>query len=425
MPTKKFIDPKKSSTYKVVYKSVEDPTYEDEGTAVTLKHIDKSQNRRAKGFEKDIIKEEMYTYDMQNPDDTVEQGIFEDEIEADFDQDFIREMMMPGEEEEEEESIDDYPKHEGNRDVDMEYEALLKHDYQKYDMEIEDEDPRADGPLPVEAYVPAFQEFAAGEREGHFVEGRTERYRETGHFIQRLDANGEEVFHESEAGKFYTVLVSKKDIDIVEDYHAGGDAAREICRQRLAVAEEKLLQSGEVEEKVDLEVIKVKKVEDKWDCQTVLTTMSTLENHPTVIAAEKGKIKINKKTGALIPQKKLTTKALDALGKIDTIGELEKMADYAGPVDNHSSEEGDAKSEDDVDAASVGESFITVVDTTVKRNKKETAEEKRERKALVKAGKREMRAAKKDLKTAYKAVGIKERVLDPTAKQQRAQLSLR
>ena len=96
MPTKRFIDPKKASSYKVVHKSVEDPTYEDEGTAVTLKHIDKSQNRRAKGFENDIIREEMYTYDMQNPDDTVEKGIFEGEVEADFDQDFIREMMLQG-----------------------------------------------------------------------------------------------------------------------------------------------------------------------------------------------------------------------------------------------------------------------------------------------------------------------------------------
>ena len=144
-------------------------------------------------------------------------------------------------------------------------------------MEIEDADPRADGPLPVDAYVPAFQEFAAGKLEGHFVEGRTDRYRETGHFIQRLDATGEEVYHEREEGKFYTVLVSKKDIDIVEDYHTGGSAARELCRQRLAVAEEKIIQSGDVEEKVDYEVIKVKQVEEKWDCQTVLTTMSTLE----------------------------------------------------------------------------------------------------------------------------------------------------
>eukprot|EP01064_Diplonema_japonicum_P027496 TRINITY_DN3987_c0_g5_i1.p1 TRINITY_DN3987_c0_g5~~TRINITY_DN3987_c0_g5_i1.p1 ORF type:complete len:422 (+),score=125.35 TRINITY_DN3987_c0_g5_i1:54-1319(+) len=419
---KKFIDPKKASTYKLVHKSHEDPSYEDEKTAATMVHV-AAGAKRTKGYEGDILKENMtYQYDMHNPDDTVEAGLFEDEVEADFDQDWIK-QMMEGEEEEEEE-IDDYPKHEaGGRDVDDEFEAMMHNEYKAHDMEVEENDPRTEGLLPIDAYVPALQEFVAARKEGHFVDGPNTKHE--GEFMKNLQSTGEEVFHEKAGGQFLTVLTSKKDVDFADDYEAGMDEARMVALERIkleeAAKQAKIERGEEVDDETETyEYVTIKDThEEKWDCQTVLTTMSTLENHPTVIAAEKGKIKINARTGVLIRQDKLTSKNLNALGEAPALDTLRKDDQTANKSDVDS--EADSQEQE----GSVGESMITVIDTTVKRCKHETADEKRARKKQIKEDQKLMRAAKKGMKEAYKAETIRQRFLDPTAKQQKATLSLR
>eukprot|EP01059_Diplonema_ambulator_P001664 TRINITY_DN1140_c0_g1_i1.p1 TRINITY_DN1140_c0_g1~~TRINITY_DN1140_c0_g1_i1.p1 ORF type:complete len:422 (+),score=139.31 TRINITY_DN1140_c0_g1_i1:110-1375(+) len=419
---KGFIDSSKASTYKLVHKSHEDPTYEDDKTAGTLMHVEKG-SKRTKGYSENILREEMsYRYDMHNPDDTVEQGLFEDEVEEAFDQDWIRQMMEPGEEEEEEE-LDEYPRHENvDRDIDKEFAALMKSEYAAVDMDLEENDPRVEGLMSIDAYVPALQEFVAARKEGHFADGG----KHEGEFMKNLKATGEEVFHEKEGGQFLTVLPSKKDVDFADDYEAGMEEAKKVVLERIQAEKKLRAEKGEEdeEEEVAYEYVRVKDThEDKWDCQTVLTTLSTLENHPTIIAAEKGRIKINPRTGTLVRQNKLTTKNLNTLGSASALealreGEAQQEGDSDESDAGSNVREGDEESDGE-------ESLITVIDTTVKRNKNETADEKRERKKQLKAEKKEMRTAKKSLKTAYKAETLRQRWVDPAAKQQKAMLSLR
>ena len=279
---KGFIDPKKSSTYALVHKSVKDPTYEDEDTARTMVHVTKNSKKRADGLTKDIIREDMtaYQFDMQNPDDDDEKELFDDQVYADFDQDFIQKMMdAPSDEEEEEIDMEDYPQHDGKGDLDDEFIALMKTEYKPRDMEVEENDPRTDGLLPVDAYIPALKEFADGKRRGEFLKENQGKE----NFMTRLEPTGEEVFHERDGGQFYTAIVSKKDIDIIESYQEGMAEARELALRRLEVSEarkeKRLAEGGEEEEPKDYEYVAVKRdiVEDRMDCQTVLTTMSTLE----------------------------------------------------------------------------------------------------------------------------------------------------
>eukprot|EP00756_Hemistasia_phaeocysticola_P021844 Hpha_TRINITY_DN15798_c2_g13::TRINITY_DN15798_c2_g13_i2::g.40487::m.40487 len=140
MPRSKFIDPKKASHYQLVYKSHEDPSYEDEKTAGVLMKSARVGKRRVRtGYEKNILNEEV-KFNMHGEDDAagLDLGLFDEEDEVDFGQDFIQQMMMPGEgEEDEEEELDDYPRHAPTRDIDQDFEGLLKGEYKAHQMETE------------------------------------------------------------------------------------------------------------------------------------------------------------------------------------------------------------------------------------------------------------------------------------------------
>ena len=105
------------------------------------------------------------------------------------------------------------------------------------------------------------------------------------------------------------------------------------------------------------------KPKPKWDCQTILSTLSTLDNHPTLIQN---------------PTRRKPRK--------QTLTEVE---------------------EDHEDAA-VEEFEPPPVDTSIPRNKKETPEEKRMRKRLVKEQKRLRRQQKKDTTEAFKQEKIRQ-----------------
>ena len=292
----KFIDPKQASTYALVHRSVEDPNYEDETTARTLVHCDRNRTKREGGAQRDVLHEDMknYEYDMQNPDDDINglnDELFDGEMAyEDFDQDFIQEMMDPDPNEEEiEVGPDDYEKHEIGtgmkmNDLDAEFSALMTSEYKARDMEIEENDPRTEGFMQVDAYVPIMQEFVQGYEKGHMLEENRHHDR----FVDRLQPTGEEVFHEQGQGRFYTAIASKKDIDIVDDYHGGMDGARKIALDRLQHSEkviEERIMKGELPEDaeentadMEYEYVKLKFAnEERVDCMTIHTTQSTLE----------------------------------------------------------------------------------------------------------------------------------------------------
>ncbi|KIL01027.1 hypothetical protein PAXRUDRAFT_29387 [Paxillus rubicundulus Ve08.2h10] len=113
--------------------------------------------------------------------------------------------------------------------------------------------------------------------------------------------------------------------------------------------------------------------EDRWDCETILTTYSNLENHPHIIRARTSKpvpkIKLDPRTG--LPSAR--TGEMDDTGhqKLDTLVETEQPQ--------------------------------RVVKHTVTRHRDESKEDKRIRKEAVKAERRARRADKKATKEQFNA----------------------
>jgi len=464
---RKFIDPKKAQHFQLVFKSQEDPTYENDKTAGVLMKSARIGKRKVRtGYESRILDEDI-KFNMHNEDDAVDPGLFDDEVEADFDQDFIEQMMMPGEgeEEEDEEEPDEYPRHEHSRDMDKDFDGLMKAEYRPAQMEVDEEDPRAEGALPAEAYVPAMQEvnvrqqlekFSLIPREGH----------KRPDLAGGLRATGEEVFHQDLQGRFMTVLKSKKDVDIIENWEEEEAESRYVALEFVKAANARGLDvaAGKEEDydetaRDQYEYIRVRqKPEEKWDCNTVLSTLSTLENRPSVIPTESKRIKIVKGRPVFVDRTRLTAKALQRL-EDEQPAESPAVEQAAEPAAAPGSEVGSqlkdlecvrktgALSEEEFQQAKeriiarssaagesadhaalaeldCGESMVTVYDTSAGRPKNEDPAQKKLRKQAARDEKAAKREQKKALKTAYKAETIKARYVAPQARQQRAQLSL-
>eukprot|EP00058_Branchiostoma_floridae_P006266 XP_002591754.1 hypothetical protein BRAFLDRAFT_123518 [Branchiostoma floridae] len=143
--------------------------------------------------------------------------------------------------------------------------------------------------------------------------------------------------------------------------------------------EEDVSSESESEEE-DLVKMVTEQPKEKWDCESILSTYSTLYNHPTVIKdppkPKKGKqIILSQKSGipiGVLGGKGLTKKQLEDLDSMDE--ELES-------------------SEDEEESERI---------PAPARRKGETAEEKKLRKQAVKAERRERRMEKKANKLAFK-----------------------
>ncbi|CDH58466.1 low temperature viability protein [Lichtheimia corymbifera JMRC:FSU:9682] len=134
------------------------------------------------------------------------------------------------------------------------------------------------------------------------------------------------------------------------------------------------------------------KQRETWDCQTVLSTYSNLENHPAMISdrGPKKKIVINPKTG------------------MPSLVEKEPKKPRHQPIQE---EQDDNEEEEDED-----EEEIEPVNLGVARSKKESKDEKKARKAAVKEAKKNRRETKKSTKEAFKQEETRQR---KTLQQQR------
>ena len=111
------------------------------------------------------------------------------------------------------------------------------------------------------------------------------------------------------------------------------------------------------------------KKERDFDCETILTTRSTLYNHPRRIVEQANKIRLNPKSGLPIDKK------------------------YEKPDKGQIAEEDEnADSEEEPEPENLG----------VKRSKGETPEEKKARKQAIKNEKKGRRQEKKATKTAFR-----------------------
>ena len=163
------------------------------------------------------------------------------------------------------------------------------------------------------------------------------------------------------------------------------------------------------------------KQRESWDCETIVSTYSNLENHPSLIDEPHGGSRRKKKKGRggededvgategaavirLSQSNGLPVDYVQSRRGRGRGGSLLTAANLAAVAEAH--DEGDANVEDDDawegsggedDDMEDGEAWRSNI-----RRRGESAEEKRARKAAVKQGRRDARAAKKGLKTTFK-----------------------
>ncbi|KAL1926005.1 hypothetical protein VTP01DRAFT_7098 [Rhizomucor pusillus] len=138
------------------------------------------------------------------------------------------------------------------------------------------------------------------------------------------------------------------------------------------------------------------KYREAWDCQSVLSTYSNLENHPKLISdrGPKKKILIDSKTG------------MPSLVQVDKKNRKPRQEELEKVQEEEEEEAGSGEDEEEQQR----------INTGIPRSKNETKEEKRARKAAVKEAKRNRREAKKNTKEAFKQEENRQR---KTLQQQR------
>jgi protein LTV1 len=141
----------------------------------------------------------------------------------------------------------------------------------------------------------------------------------------------------------------------------------------------------ETEDQEPLERVYVSEEQDRFDCETIVSTYSNLYNHPTLIKEEK-KVRLDKKTG-------LPVDALRGSGGL-TKNKLNQLPD-----------------DEKIGTASVRSTVLSV------RPKDETAEEKRLRKQTVKLERKERRCEKKANQMAFKDEEIRRKAVDLNLRQ--------
>lgn len=164
------------------------------------------------------------------------------------------------------------------------------------------------------------------------------------------------------------LLVDRREQDTAEDIEAQ--------KQAKALIKVKSARNLDGEEIVQDEVEVVKEEIEQWDCETILTTYSNLENHPRLVGPVQ-RIRLDPKSG--LP-----------------IGTVLPFAKEAIVEDTEEAEQ-DEEDEEYQERANMG----------IKRDKAETPEEKRARKAAVKAEKAAARQRKKESLTEFKGIPCK------------------
>ncbi|TYZ68853.1 hypothetical protein PybrP1_013104 [[Pythium] brassicae (nom. inval.)] len=147
------------------------------------------------------------------------------------------------------------------------------------------------------------------------------------------------------------------------------------------------------------------RVEEEWDCESIVSTYSNLDNHPTVLREENPQ---RKKKKARAGAAAMDTEALEAAvaGKRSTVVLSRKTGMPLGVFES-------AKKEKEAVAEAAAD--VAAAAATV-RDRAESKEEKRARKEAVKALKSQRRQEKKQWKTAFKEEEQRQLGLTPAGK---------
>jgi len=158
---------------------------------------------------------------------------------------------------------------------------------------------------------------------------------------------------------------------------------------------------------VDIVEVEEDEEKDNFDCESILTTYSTIYNHPKLIKEPSIKpIRVSGKTG--IPKdvlgKGLTTAALKQLDREnDLVSKIEEAKQHQKGRENSNSSY--SSSENDVDETMTLASRVSQLSV---RNKHESKEEKKARKQALKDLRRERRVERKTNRDAFKEEKVKQ-----------------
>jgi protein LTV1 len=453
VPTKKDHKKRAKVQFKVVQQSYEDKDYEDAPKPVLVpaaladQRFKKRRNHQHPSFvfAEDLPEDYSNKRNMLMADDTRpgEEHLFDGEVEEEFDENFIHQMMYGEVDEEDEdlfgdedeEGMEEYPEHnpsEMNRAIDKQYSKMMREfDVDEDINDAEVDDPRTHGPLEVDQYMTALEEFVE-DKAGYDMD-TAEPKKNKGLLNQlKMLSHRNRIFDANNEGVFVTTLLPDKASRFMAEFKRETDEIRakardavEASKQRtaeqvavgLAMEEEEEapeavptdtnVTQGTSASAADYDVVELVQKE-RFDCETVLSTYSTLYNHPNVIAAARKKMNPNK---AMAMERKRQHE--------------ERVAKMASQHKNHEddiNEESDEESADDEDGALARANELGL-DLSV-RPKDESAEEKKLRRQLVKQLQREKRQQKKELKTVYRDTSITTTANALVSKQARAQASL-
>ncbi|KAL9653843.1 hypothetical protein ABK040_012904 [Willaertia magna] len=254
-------------------------------------------------------------------------------------------------EDEDDEEIEEVDPKEAKKAFDEKFETLFKTAYSDDQIgELDDNDPRFKNRKKIDIHQmnDLLEEFFTHQRK-QFGAGEFKKSNEiTDEELQKIQAELPE-----------GVVVFRKD-DLDKQYEL---TPEERVKRSFAILEklEKEEENGETE------VIAIKEKDSRWDCETILSTYSSIYNHPSVIDDSLGKKK---------KQIKLSTKTGMPLGVLD----------------NKNMTEEEVTEEDFEDVVNMGQA----------RKKTETKEEKKERKQKMKEMKKQKREQKKTIKDSFK-----------------------
>lgn len=329
----------------------------------------------------------------------------EDEDYDDDDMDFDGDGDLYGADEEEEEI--EYPKHDTTNSVlDRQFDRMLR----EFEVDAtlnnhEVIDPRVQGTLQVEQYAPLLEEFADDHARTNFVTDEHLQHRGLINGLRKLTRENR-VFDHDEKGMFFTGALPDKATRLRQVFKDEAELNRENTLKLLQREEDAIIAkmaqgmhpSGEDPDNVRKIVMDAPKKRAEFDAETILTTYSTLYNHPNVIGAKRKK---------LDPKAALKSQQAEMRAR-----HLAQSQQHKKEVEAEACESAD---EEDEDAVTLDIS---------ERPKDETAEEKKLRRALVKQLQREKRQQKKELTQAYKQVGLAQKSKAGEKKQQKAQMTL-
>lgn len=379
---------------------------------------------------------------MLMADDTQagEEKLFADQVECEFDEKFIQEMMYGegGNDDGEDDDGDDddsalgdekYPRHDtSQRAIDKQFTRMMREfdaDEDINDPEVSD--PRAMGPLEVHQYMNALEEFI--EENAGISYDTAEPLKNKGliHQLKHM-ALKRGVFDSNKNGVFVTTLLPDKKARFVEEYRRETEELKALAAQRAQAREQRMLQQAttgaeaapaaavkepEEEEEAEedavprFEIVEMKEKE-VMDCETVLSTYSTLYNHPNIIAAARKKVDPSK---VVADERRRRQKAAQELQKI-------QQQQHRTQTDDDDDDVVGANARDD--DSDDGAAYMDLSE----RPKDESPEEKKLRRQMVKQQQRERRVQKKELRAVYKDCAVKQSGTVSQEKQKKAQMSL-